>query len=109
MAMPMPPYPVYCYTKACRRPARYKIAARWSDGLIHELKTYALSCENCLAEWYQESKQKQIQCRLSKGETLEAPGIYCLARGRRDADIERLTDLEHELNQASASGEAIPT
>ena len=100
--MPMPPYPVYCYTKGCGRPALFKIAARWSDGLIQELKTYALSCEGCLAQWYRKSKKKQSQCRLARGETLEAPGIYCLARGRRDADIERRNDLESQLNQASA-------
>jgi hypothetical protein len=98
--MPMPPYPVYCYTEGCGRLAGYKIAARWSDGLIEELKTYALSCEDCLADWYQKSKQKQRQCRLARRETLEAPGIYRLERGRRDADIERRSDLEDQLNQA---------
>jgi hypothetical protein len=97
--MPMPPYPIYCYTRGCGRPALYKIAARWSDGLTHELKTYALTCETCLPQWYKNSKEKQARCRLAKTETLEVPGIYALARGRRDAQIERLQDLEGQLNE----------
>jgi hypothetical protein len=97
--MPMPPYPIYCYTKGCGRPALFKIAARWSDGLTHELKTYALTCESCLPEWYKKSKEKQAMCRLAKAETLEVPGIYALARGRRDAQIERLQDLERQLKE----------
>src|SRR5256885_1594403 len=31
--MPMPPYPVSCYTRGCGREAVYKIAARWSGGV----------------------------------------------------------------------------
>src|SRR5262249_39941070 len=31
--MPMSPYPVICYRPGCGRPALYKIAARWSDGV----------------------------------------------------------------------------
>jgi hypothetical protein len=93
----MPPYPIFCYTKGCGRPAVYKIAARWSDGLTQELKTYALSCAECLLGWYSNSKQKQAVCRLAKRETLEVPGIFHLARGRRDAQIERLHDLERQL------------
>ena len=46
--MPMPPYPVLCSCPCCGQPAVYKIAARWSDGVTQELKTYALSCEACL-------------------------------------------------------------
>jgi hypothetical protein len=99
--MPMPPYPIYCYTKGCGRPALYKIAARWSDGLTQELKTYALTCEACLADWFGKSQQKQASCRLAKAETLEPPGIYALARGRRDAEIERLRDRERQLGEAS--------
>ena len=37
--MPMPPYPVLCYRPGCGKPAVYKIAARWSDGVTEELTT----------------------------------------------------------------------
>jgi hypothetical protein len=92
--MPMPPYPVICYRNGCGRPAVYKIAARWSDELTQELKTYALCCQECLAEIYQRSCQKHAACRLAPGEALEVPGIYELARGRRDHQLVRRIDLE---------------
>jgi hypothetical protein len=96
-AMPMPPYPVLCYGPNCGKPAVYKIAARWSDGLTQELKTYALSCEECLPDLFRRSRAKQAACRLAAGETLEPPGIFSLERGRRDAQIHRLPDVEERL------------
>src|SRR6516165_1234233 len=95
--MPMPPYPISCYTRGCGQLAVYKIAARWSDGVTGELKTYALSCAQCLPDWFRRSRAKQAACRLAPGETLESPGIYSLERGRRDVEIHRLLDLEKEL------------
>ncbi len=95
--MPMPPYPIYCYSRGCGQLAVYKIAARWSDGVTQELKTYALSCEDCLPNWFRHSRAKQAACRLASGETLEPPGIFTLQRGRRDAEIVRLRDLEQHL------------
>jgi hypothetical protein len=95
--MPMPPYSLRCYQKGCERLAVYKIAARWSDGITSELKTYGLCCAECLAQWYQLSRQKQAACRTTPGETLEPPGIYRIERGQRDKKLERLTDLEKEL------------
>lgn len=96
--MPMPPYPLVCYRPGCGRPARYKIAARWSDGLTRELKTYALSCEECLPDQYPRAVAKQAACRLAAGESLERPGIFALARGRRDHQLDRRPDLEENLS-----------
>jgi hypothetical protein len=93
--MPMPPYPVNC--SGCGAAAVYKIAARWSDGVTGELKTYALSCASCLAAQLARSRVKQAACRLAAGETLEPPGVYELARGRRDRQLTRRTDLEAQL------------
>ena len=98
--MPMPSYPVRCYTPGCPEPAVYKIAARWSDGVTGELKTYALTCDGCLARWFAHSRAKQAACRRAPGETLEAPGVYLLARGRRDQQLERRPDLEQQLRAA---------
>jgi hypothetical protein len=95
--MPMPPYPVLCYTRGCGRPAVYKIAASWSDGITQELKTYALSCPDCLAQAFHASRVKQAACRTAAGEKLDAPGIYLLAHGRRDAQLVRCPDLEQRL------------
>jgi len=93
----MPPYHVCCHTPGCGRPAAYKIAARWSDGVTDELKTYALSCEECLAEGFRASRAKQAACRLAPGETLEPPGIYELSRGQRDQQLVRRPELEERL------------
>jgi hypothetical protein len=98
--MPMPPYPISCYTKGCGKPAIYKIAARWSDGVTQELKTYALCCADCLPDWFRRSREKQAACRLARGEILEAPAIFSLERGRRDTEINRLRELEDQLARA---------
>jgi hypothetical protein len=90
----LPPYPVLCTTRGCSRPAVYKIAARWSDGVTEELKTYALCCAECLAAAFRHSCEKQAACRRAPGEILEAPGVYELARGRRDRTLVRRTNLE---------------
>jgi hypothetical protein len=95
--MPMPPYPILCYQPGCPHEAVYKIAARWSDGITEELKTYGLVCTACLPRWFERSLAKQATCRRAANEILEVPGIYRLARGRRDVDLERLADLETRL------------
>src|SRR5262245_51346381 len=92
--MPMSPYPVLCYAAGCSAPAEYKVAARWSDGVTHELKTYALACPACLPVLFAAAVAKRAACRLAPGETLEAPGIYELTRGARDRALTRRTDLE---------------
>jgi hypothetical protein len=102
----MPPYPIYCYTPGCERLAEYKIASSWSDGITGELKTYALSCPECLARWFQRSREKQAACRRAPRETLGTPGIYHLERGRRDQSLERLPELEARLVQETPSGAA---
>jgi hypothetical protein len=93
----MPSYPVTCYHPGCTNLAVFKIAARWSDGVTQELKTYSLTCADCLAEIYQKSLTKQAACRRAPGEILEAPGIFEMARGRRDQQLQRREDLEKQL------------
>jgi hypothetical protein len=95
--MPMPPYPVLCYAPGCTSTAGYKIAAKWSDGVTNELKTYSLACPACLDALFAQSFAKRAACRLAPGESLDEPGIYELHRGGRDHDLKRRTDLEHSL------------
>jgi hypothetical protein len=95
--MPMSRYPVFCHTPNCGKLASFKIAARWSDGTTGELKTYALSCPDCLPALYERSVVKQKACRLAAGETLETPGVYEIARGHRDRELKRRTDLETDV------------
>jgi hypothetical protein len=80
----------------------YKIAARWSDGITEELKTYALSCEECLADWFQSSREKQAVCRRAPKEILEPPGIFDLVSGQRDRALRRRNDLEEQLSRQDA-------
>src|SRR5262249_37667244 len=94
----IPPYEVRCTQPGCSRLAVYKIAARWSDGSTEELKTYALCCAECLPVAYRDSRAKQQACRTARGESLEAPGIYLMVRGRRDRSLERRPHLEAQLN-----------
>jgi hypothetical protein len=95
--MPMSPYPISCYTPGCKNLAAYKIAARWTDGLTAELKTYSLCCADCLPQAFRSSRDKQAACRLAPGESLDVPGIYRLERGQRDQQLQRLADLEKTL------------
>ena len=92
--MSMPPYPVVCYAAGCPHPAGFKIAARWSDGVTDELKTYYLACPACLSKLYASAQVKRAACRLAPGESLDAPGIYELHRGERDKQHKRREDLE---------------
>ncbi len=100
--MPMPPYPVRCYRPGCGRLAVYKIAARWSDGVTQELKTYALSCADCLTEQYRAACRKQAACRLASGESLDVPAVFELVRGQRDQELRRRADLEERLRAPPA-------
>jgi hypothetical protein len=90
----MPPYPVICYFPSCSNLAAFKVAARWSDGLTDELKTYYLACADCLPKLYAKAIEKRAACRLGAGESLEAPSIYELSRGDRDKTLKRRADLE---------------
>ena len=96
--MPMPPYPIYCYTKGCKNQAAYKIAARWSDGKVSELKTYGLVCADCLPDWYRKTLQKQQDSHLAPHEELDRAGIYQLERGSRDQKLKRLDELERSMD-----------
>jgi hypothetical protein len=90
----LPAYPVMCYAKGCPREAVYKIAARWSDGVTSELKTYFLACESCLPELYRVAQVKKAACRLAAGETLGDPQVFEMTRGRRDRELVRRRELE---------------
>jgi hypothetical protein len=96
--MAMPPYLIHCQHSGCERLATFKIAARWSDGITEELKTYALCCEACLRDCFERSRHKRASCRLGAGEILETPGIYGLNSGKRDRSLERRRDLEETLS-----------
>lgn len=90
----MPPYPVLCYSPGCGAPAAFKVAARWSDGLTDELKTYSLACPACVAGLLAAARVKRAACRVAAGESLDEPGVYERARGGRDRTLTRRPELE---------------
>jgi hypothetical protein len=92
--MAMPPYRVLCYTPGCDRDAVFKIAARWTDGVTGELKTYGLTCQECVKAWFLRARRNRVACRLAPGESLDEPGIYRIERGARDQQLERLGEFE---------------
>lgn len=88
------PYQVLCYEPGCTCPAEFKIAARWSDGLTSELKTYGLTCAEHLQAWFHRALAQQAACPLVDEEILETPGIYRLVAQQTDKELKRLLDLE---------------
>jgi hypothetical protein len=101
--MPMPSYPVVCSSSGCKRPAAYKIAARWSDGITDELKTSSLACADCLPDLYAAAEVKRGACRLAAGECLHEPGIYELHRGGRDNALQRCAEIEAGIRKKTAN------
>lgn len=90
----MPPYRVMCHSRDCPSEADFKIAARWSDGVTRELKTYFLACGRCLPGLYAKSLVKKRACRLTPGESIGDPEVFELIRGQRDVELVRREELE---------------
>jgi hypothetical protein len=89
-----PSYPVMCYGPGCQHEAVFKIAARWSDGVTSELKTYSLACPGCLPGLFRDASIRKAACRLAAGESLAQPQVFEMTRGRRDRELVRRKDLE---------------
>ena len=74
--MTVPPYTVLC---DCGAPATHKVAANWSDGIVVELKTYALCCQACAGGALESAVKRRAACQLTHGETLDQPAILARA------------------------------
>jgi hypothetical protein len=85
---------VACSYPDCREPASYKIAARWSDGHLAELKTYGFACSEHLGPVFRESEQRRTDYTPSPGESIEELAIYRHEPGKRDRFLQRLWGLE---------------
>ena len=82
-----PPYPVLCYSKNCPNEAIYKIAARWSDGVTSELKTYSLACPKCLPSLFRDACVRKAACRLAAGESLGEPQVFEMTRAKARSGV----------------------
>jgi hypothetical protein len=85
---------VTCSHPTCSEQAAYKIAARWTDGRLAELKTYGFACSEHLGDVFRESLDRQEHYTPGPGETLEELAIYRYEPGKRDRFLQRLWGLE---------------
>jgi hypothetical protein len=85
---------VTCTHPDCREPAAYKIAARWSDGRLTELKTYGFACSEHIGLVFRESVERWTDYVPSPGESIEEIAIYLYEPGKRDRFLQRLWGLE---------------
>jgi hypothetical protein len=85
---------VTCSHPECRAPAAYKIAARWSDGQLAELKTYGFACSEHLGAIFRDSELRRLDYTPSPGESVEEMAIYRYEPGKRDRSLQRLWGLE---------------
>jgi hypothetical protein len=85
---------VTCSHRDCREPAAYKIAARWSDGSLAELKTYGFACSEHIGQVFRDSARRWTDYTPSPGESIEEIGIYRYEAGKRDRLLQRLWGLE---------------
>jgi len=63
-------YTPCCLAPGCGRPARYQIAAEWSDGASRELKNYGLACEQCAQSLLDQARLRRQRLILAAGETV---------------------------------------
>ncbi|MFO0944442.1 MAG: hypothetical protein U1D30_00620 [Planctomycetota bacterium] len=101
-------FTVYCSDDQARgRPARYKIAAEWTGGDYTELKTYGFADDESLQRVFADAKRRTEAIRLSEGEKLGELRVYRLEKRKHDYELERMPELERQLNQNY--GSAPPT
>ncbi len=55
-----------CSQPDCRAPAAYKIAARWSDGHLAELKTYGFACSEHLGDSLSRFRAAPVELHLRR-------------------------------------------
>jgi hypothetical protein len=85
---------VTCTHPCCSDLATYKVAARWSDGRVAELKTYGFACSDHLGEVFQEAEGRRLDYAMCPGEVLGEMAIYRFEPGKRDRQLQRLWSLE---------------
>ena len=89
---------VKCSEPECAEPARYKIAAPWTDGQYKELKTYGFACEAHLRDVLRSAEIRWLDYEPVRGEAVHPIGIYRYEPGKRDSELVRDEDIEESLN-----------
>jgi hypothetical protein len=89
MSQPRTPYRYTptCNVKGCDQPARYKVAAPWTDGVQKELRNYGVYCADHSEGQLELARDRQAKVRMVPGEEVGEMRLYELVHGRRDADL----------------------
>ncbi len=85
---------VICSHPLCREPAAYKIAARWTDGRLAELKTYGFACSEHIGDVFGQAEKRRLDYKPAAAESIEELAIYRYEPGKRDRLLQRLWGLE---------------
>ncbi len=85
-------YQPACSAAGCGHAAAYKLAAPWSNGTSHELKTYGLACEAHRDSLLARAQSHRRELALAEGETVGAVGLYSLRAGALDSALVRMPD-----------------
>jgi hypothetical protein len=85
---------VRCSMPKCGAPATYKVAARWSDGRVTELKTYGHACGEHLRSIFRAAEDRRATFRPAPGELVDKIGIYRYETGWLDWQLQRVRELE---------------
>lgn len=85
---------IRCGQEGCNEPAAYKIAARWSDGVFNELKSYGFACSDHLGPIFRGAEDRRSDYNTTPGESLGEIQIYKWETGKRDGQLVRLPGLE---------------
>ena len=78
-----------CLVPGCPAPARYKIAAAWSDGTSRELKNYGTVCETHHLVQLEAARARRKNLHLAEGESVGEIELYRLVPGERDGNLIR--------------------
>jgi hypothetical protein len=89
---------VRCSEPDCDEPAKYKIAAPWSDGRFWELKTYGFACADHLRDVLRSAEMRWLEYEPVRGEAVHEIGVYRYETGKSDRQLERDQDIEQTFH-----------
>ena len=85
-------YSIACSTPDCAEAPRYKIAALWSDGPLHELKNYGLACERHRDSLLARARSHHAGLAMRDDEVVGPVEVFSLVPGHRDGQLPRLSE-----------------
>ncbi len=86
-----------CSHPGCQEPARFKVAAAWSDGTSRELKNYGLACEVHRNAQLDRARRNRDGLRLADGESVGQVSLFLLQHGRKDTELVPVGEASPEV------------